>query len=421
MQGTRSVIAAVGTACLLLGGSVAAGADTAQVPPTRLQRVVSRLGEEANSFDRSAIIGISVVRLDTREEATYQGDRWLKAASGLKQTWLAAAIRRAGIEAVEPLAVQVFGRSSNEAGGRVIGLAGGLDAVNSFTSGLGMRGTLVVEWTAGGEWQAAEYPGPHPALNFTTTDDLAAFWRLVYEGWVFGRDDTSAFLDWGRMERARGYPSGLLTRLPEDVWDRVSFKMGWLPPGRTAVDEESGEVVEVDALDTLIASGVIELPGGEAYVVAIGSFGGDSWRGKVAFVAYAACRIHETITGEDLLCDRPGDPYRVRADTDLPMGGLDSVTGNAWFLEVRGWAADPDDLSHPILVRFTVDGFWTGADRAGDRTSWGGDAYVVDSGHGYRRTLLVELTPGPHEICAVALNDGEGRDTGIGCRIVVIR
>lgn len=422
MQGARRVTAAATALSLLLVGQAPAGADSSETsPPTPLQRVVSRLGEEAPYFDPAGIIGISVVRLDTGEEATFQGDRWLKAASGLKATWIAAAIRRSGIEAVEPLAVPVFGQSSNDAGGRVIGLGGGLDAINSFTSGLGMRETLVVEWNFGGEWQSSDYPGPHPSLNFTTTDDLAAFWRLVYDGWVLSAADTDTFLEWGRMERLAGYSSGLLTRLPPKVWGGVSYKMGWLPPGRTEEDEDTGEIVEVDALDTLIGSGVVEVPDGPVYALAIGSFGGRSWPGKVAFVAYAACRIHETIIGEDLPCDRPGDPHRVRANTDPPIGGLQAVGGTAGFLEVRGWAVDPDDISGHVLVTFTVDGFRTGSDRANERHSWGGDAFVVDPGHGFGDTLLVELSPGSHQVCAIAINDGDGRDTGIGCLSVMIR
>jgi len=422
MQGARRVTVVLTALCLLLVGQAPAGADSSEAgPPTPLQRVVSRLGEEAPSFDPAGIIGISVVRLDTGEEATFQGDRWLKAASGLKATWMVAAIRRSGIEAVEALAVPVFGQSSNDAGGRAIGLSGGLDAINSFTSGLGMNETLVVEWTFGGEYQSSEYPGPHPALNFTTTDDLAAFWRLVYDGWVLSAADTDTFLEWGRMERLAGYSSGLLTRIPPDVWGGVSYKMGWLPPGRTEEDEDTGETVEVDALDTLIGSGVVEVPDGPVYALAIGSFGGTSWPGKVAFVAYAVCRIHETIIGDDLPCDRPGDPHRVSADTDPPIGGLQAVGGTAGFLEVRGWAVDPDDISGRVLVTFTVDGFRTGSDRANERHSWGGDAFVVGPGHGFGDTLLVELSPGSHQVCAIAINDGDGRDTEIGCLSVVIR
>jgi hypothetical protein len=400
---------------LLLASLAPAAAEAPEAAPTPLQRVVARLGEEARSFDPAAIVGISVVRLDTGEEASYQGDRWLKAASGLKQTWMAAAIRAAGVDAVEPLAPGVFQQSSNDAGGRAIALGGGLDAINSFTRGLGMNETLVVEWTFGGDWRSKEYPGPHPALNFTSADDLVAFWRLMYDGWILSRADTATFLEWGRLERLSGYSSGLLSRLPENLRQTVSFKMGWLPPGRTEEDEATGEIIEVDALDSIIGSGIVEIPDGPTYAVAVGAFGGDNWPGKVAFVSYAACRIHETISGEGLICDRPGDPHRTRADTDRPVGGLDAVAGDANFVRVRGWAADPDDFSQPVLVRFTLDGFWTGSALAAERSSWGGDPQVVDGGHGYQDTLLAELTPGSHEVCAFALNDGRGPDTPIGC------
>ena len=406
---------------LVLAAMAPAAAEAPETAPTPLQRVVARLGEEAQSFDRGAIVGISVMRLDTDEVASFQGDRWLKAASGLKQTWMAAAVWASGIDAVEPFAAGVFQQSSNNAGGRAIALGGGLDAVNSFTRALGMKETLVVEWTFGGDWRAKEYPGPHPNLNFTTADDLVTFWRLMHGGWILGWNQTATFLEWGRLERLAGYSSGLLTRLPEDLWDHVSFKMGWLPPGRTEEDEDTGEIIEVDALDSIIGSGVVEIPGGPTYVVAVGAFGGDNWPGKVAFVSYAACRIHETISGEDLVCDRSGDPRRTRTDTDPPMGGLDAVTGDANFVGVRGWAVDPDDISQPVLVRFTLDGFWTGSALAVERGSWGGDAQVVDRGHGFRDTLLAELTPGSHEVCAVALNDGNGPDTQIGCMSLEIR
>jgi len=396
-------------------------AGAADDAPTSLDRVVTRLGEEASSFDPGAIIGITVLDLDTGARADFQGDRWLKSASSLKPTWVAAAVRAAGIEAVEPYAQQVWIGSSNRAGGQVIGLAGGLDAVNDFTSGLGMNTTLVVEWTPGGRWQAEEYPGPHPALNFTTTDDLVTFWRLLESGWVLDRNQTDWFLDWASRPRQPGYPSGLLTRLPESHHAGVAYKMGWLPPGRTEEDEETGETVEVDALDTLVGSGIVTVPGGPRYAVAIGSFGGSSWPGKVSFVAYAACRIHEVMVGENLECDRPGDPRRTRLDIDPPSGQLSDVGGTAEFVTVRGWATDPDDTRRPILVRFTIDGWWTGSDLAADRRSYGASPFETPDGHGFEDVLLAQLAPGPHEVCAHALNDGQGPDAPIGCQTIVLQ
>ena len=415
MPEARRVVTGATVLGVLLALMAPVAAEAPETAPTALQRVVARLGEEARSFDRAAIVGISVERLDTGEIASYQGDQFLKAASGLKQTWMAAAVRAVGIDAVELLAPGVFQQSSNKAGGRAIAMGGGLDAVNRFTAGLGMSGTLVVEWTFGGDWRAEEYPGPHPALNFTSADDLVAFWRLMHDGWILSRADTATFLEWGRLERLSGYSSGLLSRLPEDLRDHVSFKMGWLPPGRTEEDEETGEITEVDALDSIIGSGLVDVPGGPTYAIAIGAFGGENWPRKVAFVSYAACRIHETISGDDLECDRSGDPHRTRADSDPPIGGLEAVAGDADFVRVRGWAVDPDDISQAVLVRFTLDGFWTGSTRAIGRTSWGGDAQVVEGGHDFQHTLLADLAPGTHEVCAVALNDGSGPNTPIGC------
>lgn len=403
----------------LVAGAMPAVAGTEE-PPTTLQRLVSRLGVEARYFDPGAIVGISVQRLDTHESADFQGDRWLKAASSLKPTWVAAAIRAAGIEAVEPFAEGVFRQSSNDVGGRVIGLVGGLDRVNAFTSGLGMNQTLVVEWTFGGDYRSSIYPGPHPALNFTSTDDLVTFWRLMSDGWILGREATDIFMGWARMERLGGYSSGLLTRLPDDAAEYVSYKMGWLPPGRTEEDDETGEVMVVDALDSIIGSGVVAIPDGPSYAVSIGLFGGDSWPAKVAFVAYASCRIFAEIGGDDLDCDRSGDPGRTRTDPDPPFGALTYVTGNASFVTAGGWAVDPDDPRGEILVRFTVDGHPTGAARARLRSPADVESFLVGPGHGFERVLLVELAPGEHEICGLAINDGNGPDTPIGCRTLAV-
>lgn len=414
--GARVFTVIVAAAVLLgaAGGAEPGGED----PPTHLQRVVDRLGEEASAFDRGGIIGISVMRLDTGERADFQGDRWLKAASSLKPTWLVTAIRTVGIGEVAPLFEGVFRRSSNKVGGRAIGLGGGLDAVNAFTSSFGMSGTLVVEWTFGGDYRSSEYPGPHPALNFTTADDLVTFWRRLYQGWMLSSADTATFLDWAREERLVGYSSGLLTRLPEEVRPHVAYKMGWLPPGRTEEDEETGEIVEVDALDVLIGSGIVEIPGGPTYVVAIGSFGGSSWPGKVNFISYASCRIYRAISGDDVDCDRPGDPRRVRLNTDPPIGGLARVSGGPEFLEVSGWAVDPDRLDAAARVRFTVDGRLQGGALADDRHSHGADAFAAEPGHGFHDTLLVMLAPGEHEVCLIGINDGPGVDPNLGCLLL---
>jgi hypothetical protein len=166
---------------------------------------------------------------------------------------------------------------------------------------------------------------------------------------------------------------------------------------------------------------VVEIPGGPSYVVAIGSFGGSSWPGKVAWVAYAACRIHETVSGEDLECDRSGDPSRTRLDRDAPIGHLARVWGDGEFVSVRGWAVDPDDPLAPIGVRFTIDGHAAGSDLADDRGLGDADRSLVGPGHGFSDVLLAGLPPGPHEVCASAVNDGAGPSTPLGCLTLEVR
>ena len=412
-------VAVLGLLAVVVGALPARAAED-DGPPTPLEAVVARLGEEARAFDSGAQWGISVLNLDTGEAAQFQGDQWFKAASVLKPTWMAAALREAGIEAVEPHAELVMVWSNNDFAGRVLSIAGGIDAANSLTLGLGMNDTLVVEWTFGIRQRSKYYPGAHPYLNYTTANDLVTFWRWLYEGAVLPPAETEALLEWGRLPKS-GTHATLVARLPEEVVEHVSYKVGALPPGRTYEnDEGEDEPPPEGSTDAMIGAGVVEVPGGPTYVVAIAATKGWSWFGKLSFVEYASCRIYEVLADDPQECDRSGDPSRTRLDTDEPTGGLSLVKGDAEFVDVRGWASDPDDPFGTIRVRFTVDGHWSGITRADHRHSWGADPSVVWDGHGFETTLLALLAPGEHEICAHAINDGAGPDTEIGCMTHVV-
>lgn len=405
---------------VLAPGATARAADEPSSPLTPLQAVVDRLGEEAASFDGGAMWGLAVMDLTTGEVVEYQGDQWIKAASALKVAWMAAAISESGLAAVEPYANAVVVWSNNDTAGRVIELAGGLDRANALTSGLGMNGTLVVEWTFGTYQRSRYYPGEHPYLNYTTAHDLMTFWRWLYEGAVLDTTGTDTLLAWSRIPKA-GAHRLLLERLPDGSDDWVSYKMGHLPPGRSYEDDEEGTPVIVEgARDTVLGGGIVEIPGGHTYAIGLGGFGGWSWPGKLAWVSYASCRVYEVISGDDIDCDRSGDPQRTLLDTDPPTGGLVTVSGGPEFVGVRGWAADPDDPFGSILVRFTVDGHWSGITRAAHHHAWGADPAAVRPGHGFETTLLTLLAPGEHEICAHAINDGEGPDTPVGCLTHVV-
>jgi GH25 family lysozyme M1 (1,4-beta-N-acetylmuramidase) len=98
-----------------------------------------------------------------------------------------------------------------------------------------------------------------------------------------------------------------------------------------------------------------------------------------------------------------------------PFGHLESVMAVDGGIEVSGWAIDPN-TSVPIDVHLYVDGAWNSSITAGvDRPDVG--AAYAQSGplHGFDETLL--LPPGPHEVCAYAINTGLGASNrSLGCR-----
>lgn len=396
---------------------VASAADGDDPPVSRLQRLVTRLGEEASAFDRGATFGLAVIDLTSGQRASFQGDQWIKSASSLKPMWVAAAIRNAGVGAVAPLAPAVMSASSNEVAGSVVRVAGGLDAINEFTRSLGLDGTLVVEWTFGTNQRSREYPGPHQLQNFTDADDLAFFWAEAVWGRVAGVD-TPQFLEWASAPRWGGPNSAILLRLPADV--RAFYKMGVLPPGRSYEDDEEGEPVVTEGRDTVVGGGVIITPDGRAYAIGVGAFAGQEWQGKINWVAYVTCRIHAELAGADPACDRGGDPARTRLDTDAPVGGLLQVTATSERLVVEGWAWDPDDPDGPIVVGFTVDGVWSGGRRTFGSSGSPRDLWDGHTERTFRIARLALLGSGAHEVCAVAFNDGQGPDASLGCRTVVV-
>jgi len=77
---------------------------------------------------------------------------------------------------------------------------------------------------------------------------------------------------------------------------------------------------------------------------------------------------------------------------------------------VAGWAADPDAWWRPTRVAITFDGVVVAGAWA---TPTGGEDLFAPR---FSRELPFE--GGEHEVCAVALNDGNGEDTPIGCHTI---
>lgn len=419
---SRRLFSAIGA--LLVTTSLGVAAPGSAASGEVLQQVVDRLGSMAPLFDSypDAVLAISVTRLDTGERASFRGEERLGPASAVKAVWVLAAIEHSGVSAVEPIVRDAVYYSDDVAAGTAIDLAGGLDAINGYIRGLGMADTDFYEWNFPREHvrRSSTYPGPMRGRNLTTTDDLVTFWRLVAEGGVLDPVQRARFLEWVTGLKAGGDANRIVARLPAEVRAAAAFKSGWLPLGREwqlpdTPDGKPGETIILEARGVAVGAGIMSVPGGPDYVIAVAAFDGRSWGGMTAWTEYASCVVFSVIAEQRTDCSRPSDPDAIARHLAPPSGELLSVVSRSGFLVVDGWASDPDAWMTPTLVRFTVDGVRFG----GMVPATPREAAQVFRPR-FHATLLEEPAPGVHEVCAQALDDGGGDPVAIGCHSVMV-
>jgi hypothetical protein len=100
-----------------------------------------------------------------------------------------------------------------------------------------------------------------------------------------------------------------------------------------------------------------------------------------------------------------------------PIGSLDGASRWGNGVRVRGWALDVDTAA-PVLVHIYVDGRPIAAISANNVRSDVGAAFqAYSSSHAF--DAVVPLAPGPHLVCAYAINAGSGfANPQLGCRVV---
>ena len=234
----------------------------------------------------------------------YQATESRISASAVKLLWAAAALDAAGVEAVRPSAHSALILSDNLAGGRLIDLAGGVDAVNNWTRNAArLRDTRLEAWrfqdpnrVAGG------FQPENPLGNRTTMADLALFLVRLHKGELLGPDETSALEQWlldtsHSLNSPRDLNGVLLDRLPPEVAESSLHKAGWLRPNCCPVEYRQ-----------MIDSGTIVLADGRWFALAIMSAWGEFYDLTNQWVALAACRIYAVVAEDrDIGCEREGD------------------------------------------------------------------------------------------------------------------
>jgi hypothetical protein len=103
-----------------------------------------------------------------------------------------------------------------------------------------------------------------------------------------------------------------------------------------------------------------------------------------------------------------------------PFGSLDLVEGRAGGIRVAGWAIDPD-TSGLVAVHVYIDGAFAAAVPTGlSRPDVASQYPGYGDGHAFDG-VISSVAPGPHTVCAYAINTGSGNaNTQIGCRSVVV-
>ncbi len=269
----------------------------------RLAEELEALAEIAREWNPSAEISMAIVLPD---ESIYGINAHVSqiSASAVKPLWTAAAIHAAGLEAVRPLAGQVLALSDNLAGGEMIDLAGGVDSVNAWTWEVaGLLDTRLEAWRFNGpDRTAADFRPEAPAGNRTTAVDLAHFFARLHRGELLGPDETSALEGWLRdTSRSLAFPrdvdGALPDRLPSTVATSAVHKSGWLLPGCCPRDYRQ-----------VVDAGLVELPDGGWFAVAILTAHGEHFDLSLQWVALASCRIYAQISGDaGIICERDQD------------------------------------------------------------------------------------------------------------------
>jgi beta-lactamase class A len=273
----------------------------ARPPVRRLQDTVDRLGAELAWRSPGTQAALAVTDLSSGARASLAGDVLFVSASSAKAWWVAAALHHVGVAAVEPHAGPIFIDSDNGATGEVIDLVGP-ERINDYLwNVVGMRSTALTRWNYVRKREAANSPRRMGTDNYTTANDALVFLERLQRGDILDRERSAALLGWMRRSPRSGLGGWLLARLPPAVRTGASHKAGWLDPGCCSDDRNYNTLNEV---------GLIAVPGGATYAVAILTHAGDNyWGRQVPFVEYASCEIYRAVAGDQALdCRRPGDP-----------------------------------------------------------------------------------------------------------------
>lgn len=254
----------------------------APVAIASLADAVAQIAAEAPQRSPGTDLGIAVLDLTTGEYAGSKDDERHVSASSAKVLWVTAAMH-AGAN-VSDIAPGIFRDSNNELSGVAIDRAGGPDAVNAFLwDVVGMERSILCNWSFGGVPRHASNQGLLGGDNYFTARDLMTFMSKLDQGALAG-DRTDELRSYMKLAPDSGVGGWLPAMLPGGVRPEVMHKGGWLPPPSYAEYSTMNDV------------GIVQVPGGDRYAIAIlARHGNDYWGAQARFVERASCVVYRSI------------------------------------------------------------------------------------------------------------------------------
>ncbi|MBJ6761484.1 serine hydrolase [Myxococcaceae bacterium JPH2] len=269
------------TAGLVLGCATAP--VSSEAPRPSLQGVVDGLVQEAARLAPGSDVALAVQEVGTGEYAGAADTVPHVSASSAKVFWVAAALRDVALSQVSPRAEKVFRTSDNEASGEVIDLVGGPDAINVYLHGLGLEHTALTKWNYGKPRWATNSPRALGNDNYFCAADAVSFLRRLDRGELLDAERTERLRAWMLLTPREGCGGWLGTRLPAAARASLQHKGGWLPPGCCSDDARYNVLNEV---------GLVTLPDGRRYAVALLAAHGPDWPKQAFFIERASCVLY---------------------------------------------------------------------------------------------------------------------------------
>ena len=379
-------------------------------PPGDVQSLLNQLSAAAAGWGVK-LTGISLEDLRGGRRWAVNGEQAMSFLSSAKLPWAVMAAATSGAGAVEPYAYPVFANSDNDAAGRLIDLAGGIERVNRYWyPTLGMTGSCDQRWNSGA---TREYSGQcgyaanpvfdlahgHTFYNYNTADDMTTLLGRLWRGQVPGLDagGRARVLEWSTWPVAAWAPDGdgtITGYLPPWTWPDVHHKIGWY-------------------FDPFLAAsdiGIVDVPS-TTYALAIAAYGGQSSAAQADFLSWASCEVYRTFSGDGgwNCSTRSYDAGPGRLDLDvawapagtstwrpIPSGRTSAVVTHATAIDVRVTVGPAGLGGDEVTVHSTAPG----CDRTLAVTQPGAPlSYVC-------QLVVSGTTPSAQRWTAVASSDG---------------